>query len=106
MRFPGDMTLKPETAEEVTECADPRGMRKRLLEYSYRGGEPMVKAILDSARYRGLSGEDTMTWLAFEALKGLEDLKARFIDDMMLRPAPSFYIPSPSAAGEQEEKSK
>jgi len=84
------MLLKPETAEEVTECADPRGMRKRLLEYSYRGGEPMVRAILDSARYRGLSGEDTMTWLAFEALKSMEQLKGLILNDAMLRPAASF----------------
>ena len=92
MRFPGDMLLKPETAEEVTECADPRGMRKRLLEYSYRGGEPMVKVILDSSRYRGLSGEDTMTWLAFEALRQLEHLKGLVLNDAMLRPSTPMIV--------------
>ena len=86
--FPGEMKLKPETAEEINECADPRGMRKRLQEYAYRGGEPIVKAVLDAARYQGLSGEDTMTWLAFEALKGMEQYKRMVIDEAMLRPAP------------------
>lgn len=78
--WPGYMKLKPETAPEVTECADPRGMRKRLQEYAYRGSEPIVKAIFDAARYQGLSGEDTMTWLAFEALKGLEQYKGMLLD--------------------------
>ncbi len=100
MSFPGDMKLKPTTAKEITECADPRGMRRRLTEYSYRGGEYMVKAIFDAARMRGLSGEDTMTWLAFEALNALEDLKARFIDEAMLRPAP----PSFALRDERERK--
>ena len=85
----GAMKLKPETAEEVNECATPDGMRRRLQEYAYRGGEPMVKAIFDAARYRGLSGEDTMLWLAFEALQGLERLKGLLLNEAMLRPLSS-----------------
>ena len=81
------MNIKPETAQEVTECADPRGMRKRILEYGYRG-DSMTKAILDAARYRGLSGEDTMTWLAFEALKKAELLEDTVLEEVMLSPAP------------------
>lgn len=73
MTWPGDFKLKPETAEEVNECADPRGMRKRLMEYAYRGGRMgLVRAIQRAADAHGLSGEDRMTWLAFEALKALE----------------------------------
>jgi len=98
-----DMNIKPETAEEVTECADPRGMRKRILEYGYRG-DSMTKAILDSARYRGLSGEDTMTWLAFEALKKAEHLEGLILNDTMLRPAAPFFIPTPSAASSEGGK--
>ena len=88
--WPGQMKLKPETAQEVTECADPRGMRKRLNEYAHRGGEPMVKAIMEAARYQGLSGEDAMTWLAFEALKGLEYMKEMHLERLMLDPKPPF----------------
>ena len=101
MSFPGEMKLRPETATEVTECVDPLGMRARLLEYSYRGGEPMVKAIFDSARYRGLSGEDTMTWLAFEALKGMEHLKELILNDAMLRPS-ALLVPLDSTTKERK----
>jgi len=81
------MSIKPETAQEVTECADPRGMRKRILEYGYRG-DSMTKAILDQSRYQGLSGEDTMTWLAFEALQKAERLEDTVLEELMLRPGP------------------
>jgi len=84
----GEMKLKPETAAEITECADPRGMRKRLMEYSYRGNEPIVRAVLEAAKHRGLSGEDTMTLLAFEALKGMELYKSMVIESAMLNPNP------------------
>ena len=97
MTFPGAMKLKPHTAEEVTDCATPDGMRRRLQEYAYRGGEPMVKAIFDAARCRGLSGEDTMTWLAFEALQGLERYKDLVLEQYMLNPIPPpIVIPSQS----------
>ncbi len=100
----GAMPLKPETAEEVTECADPRGMRKRLLEYSYRGDEPIVRAIFDAARARGLSGEDTMTWLAFEALQGMERFKGMVLNDAMLRPSTSVFMPSAASGDSSKEK--
>ena len=87
-----DMSIKPETAQEVTECTDPRGMRKRILEYGYRG-DSMTKAILDSARYQGFSGEDTMTWLAFEALKKVEHLEGLMLDHVMMNPSPSIFLP-------------
>ena len=100
-----DMSIKPETAQEVTECTDPRGMRKRILEYGYRG-DSMTKAILDSARYQGFSGEDTMTWLAFEALQQAEHLEGLVLDEVMSRPMPpmiravgSSAIWKPSACG-------
>lgn len=100
MSFPGDMKLKPHTAAEVTDCATPDGMRRRLQEYAYRGGEPMVKAIFDQARYSGMSGEDTMVWLAFEALKGLEHFKGLVIERAMIDPAPRLLL-TPSGDGER-----
>lgn len=77
------MKLKPETAAEIEDCKTQQGMRRRLNEYSYRGNEYMVKAIFDSARIQGLSGEDTMTWLAFEALKGMELYKGIVLEQAM-----------------------
>ena len=78
------MKLKPETAQEINDCATPDGMRRRLREYSFRGGESMVKAIFASADYRGMSGEDKMTWLAFEALQVLERFKELVMERAML----------------------
>ena len=88
----GAMKLKPETAAEVNEVATVQGMRKRLNEYAYRGGNPMVKAIMDSARYRGLSGEDMMTWLAYEALIGYEHLQGLILEDAMRSPHPPLIM--------------
>lgn len=91
--FHGAMKLKPHTAEEVTDCATPDGMRRRLQEYAYHGAEPIVKVIFDAARYRGLSGEDTMVWLAFEALQGMEKYKELVLAQYMLNPSPSLIAP-------------
>jgi hypothetical protein len=88
MTFPGAMKLKPETAEEINDCMTPDGLRRRLREYAYRGGEPMVRAIFEMAAHRGLSGEDTMVWLAFEALKGMEQRSDMLIEQFNIRPAP------------------
>ena len=93
--WPGEMKLEPKTAQEVNECIDPRGMRKRLTEYAYRGGYMyFVKAIFDHAEIQGLSGEDKMTWLAFEALKALEKVYDAQIEQAMLNVRPPI-IPSP-----------
>lgn len=103
MSFPGDMKLRPETAAEVNECATPNGMRRRLRHYSYSGSEPLVKAIFDAAAAKGLSGEDTMTWLAFEALKGLEYCKGRILERAMMEPISPLLL-SPSDIHRLEDK--
>ena len=69
----GEMKLRPETAEEIEDCTTPDGMRRRLFKYGF--SNPLVRNVVDSSRMRGLSGEDTMTWLAFEALKRAERLQ-------------------------------
>ena len=69
----GEMKLRPETAEEIEDCTTPDGMRRRLFKYGF--SNPLVRNVVDSSRMRGLSGEDTMTWLAFEALKRNETLE-------------------------------
>ena len=86
--FSGTMKLRPETDAERAECAEIRGIRRRLNEYAFNGVEPLVKAIFDAARHRGLSGEDTMTLLAFESLQQLEHCKALLLEQAMLAPAP------------------
>ena len=86
-----DMSIKPETAQEIKECAEIQGMRKRILEYGYRG-DAMTRSILDSARYQGLSGDDTMTWLAFAALTRAETLEEMVLSQAMLQPPPPIFF--------------
>lgn len=78
--------LEPQTDEEKKECETVEGMRRRLQLYGREN--PMVKVVFDAAYYRGLSGEDTMTWLAFEALRRIEQLERLLLNDAMLRPPP------------------
>ena len=66
-------------------------MRARITQYAYRG-DSLSKAVLESARYRGLSGDDTMTWLAFEALKRAEYFEEIVLEQTMLRPQPPIII--------------
>lgn len=96
------MKLKPETAEEITDCATPDGMRRRLQQYAYRGGEPMVKVVFDMARYRGLSGEDMMTVLAFEALKGLEHINGLLLKEAMLSTNPVMLLEPAAHPSDQD----
>jgi len=77
------MSINPETAQEIKECRGIQGMRKRITEYGYRG-DALTRNVLDSARCSGLSGDDTMTWLAFEALKRLEHFEDMFLTETML----------------------
>ena len=87
------MSIKPETVAEINECATPQGMRKRIIEYGYRG-DSLTKAILEAARYQGLSGDDTMTWLAFEALKRSEHYESLVLEQAMLNPSPGVILDS------------
>lgn len=50
------------------------------LEFSPIQG--LARMVLQQGRYKGLSGEDIMTWLAFEALKQLETIHAKTLRDM------------------------
>ena len=47
----------------------------------------MIKNIVYAAQAHGWSGEDTMTVLAYEALKGYEGLYDRVLEHAMLTPA-------------------
>jgi len=87
------MSIKPETAQEIKECAEIQGMRKRITEYGYRG-DALTRNVLESARYQGLSGDDTMTWLAFEALKRAEQLEDMVLSQAMLRPPAPIILDS------------
>ncbi len=87
-----DWKLEPQTEEETKECETIEGMRKRLNRYSRVN--PTTRAVFDAAYYRGLSGDDTMTWLAFEALRRLERLENLMLEQAMLSPHPLVFVDS------------
>lgn len=84
--------LRPETAEELKQSCDPRGIRRRLAEYSY--DNPLVHAVFSGARAQGYSGEDTMTVLAYEALLRLEQYEEAALHDVMTNIKPHIVTPS------------
>ena len=71
------MDINPKTAEETKDADTPEGMRRRIQQYARE--DPLVRQVLDMARYQGLSGEDTYTILAFAALRDRE----RFMDQIL-----------------------
>jgi hypothetical protein len=75
-------SLNPKTADDVNQEKSIQGMRQRL--FRYQRDNPLVRTVMDAAHYKGLSGEDTMTWLAYESLKRLEFIEDRCIEDALL----------------------
>lgn len=87
----------------MTEPTDVREMRRRITT-AQRGdddlnGEPIrgnristvghvIRHMLILGEREGWSGEDTMTALAFYALRGWETATNNWIDSMMLSPSP------------------
>lgn len=81
------MKLTPETADDVREVETIQGKRKRL--YRFSRDNALVNAVMMNAAARGLSGEDTMTWLAYEALLRVEMLEGQILDGLE-RAIPGF----------------
>mgnify|MGYP000574850888 CR=1 FL=1 len=54
----------------------------------------LVRRTLDSGRHNGLSGEDTMTVLAFHALEEVSRLYALVVDQVNSRPGPGIMVVS------------
>ena len=74
--------LKPVSAEEQQEVETVQGMRKRLRLYARY--HPMVRNISVMSEMTGLSGEDEMTIIAFNALLRLEELEDRILENAPL----------------------
>jgi hypothetical protein len=90
MKYLRQMNLTPTNDHDAEECQFPRGIRRRLHEYSHH--DQLTRAVFISAEAQGLSGEDTMTLLAFEALKRLQILEDRQIDIAMRSPTPTLIF--------------
>jgi hypothetical protein len=81
--------------EQVKDAETPEEMRAEL--YRLQSYDPLVRAVMDSANYRGASAEDRYTVLAYNALKQLAEIKLHVLDDAMLRPTTRMIMPSNEA---------
>jgi hypothetical protein len=97
-------TLEPQTEAERRECETVAGMRCRLQRYARDNA--LVKTVFDAAYYRGLSGEDTMTWLAFEALRRVEKLESTILEDAMRNPYPPIIFTNPENITQPTEENR
>ena len=82
--------LKPLTAEEVKEVSTVEGMRRRIQRYAH--DDSLTRHVFDSAYYRGLSGEDTMTMLAYHALLDREQFRELVLEQLVLNPMPPKIV--------------
>lgn len=87
----GDYKLKPESAKETEEAQTPQGMRKRLRQYAR--DDALTRNVWMMAQHHGLSGEDEMTVLAYNALVQLEALREQLLDEARRYPGP-YFVPS------------
>ncbi len=70
--------------EQVKDAVTPDEMRAEIFRLQHY--DPLVRAVMDYADYRGASAEDRYTVLAYNALKQLNEIKRHVLDDAMLRP--------------------
>lgn len=89
--------INPQGPVEHGECATPAGMRARINRY--RHDDYLTCYVLDIADREGLSGEDRMTLLAFEALRRMETLQDRALADAMVT-VPRFIVSPDGVATE------
>ena len=78
--------------EQTTESI--RTMRRRIDDISRES--PIVHNVLSASRYAGLSGEDTMTYLAHEAIRRMLHLEKVLLDANAMRPAPPVVLDASS----------
>ena len=86
-----NFNIDPKTEEERKQCEPVAGMRQRIQRYSEE--DSLTRSITRAAYHLGLSGEDTMTWLAFEALRRIEHMEQLLLDHKINHVAPMTIIP-------------
>jgi hypothetical protein len=64
----------------------PKAMRAAMEAHAHH--DLLVRNTLCAARNEGMNTEQTMTWLAYNALIRAEDLERKLMDEMYRRPAP------------------
>ena len=78
------MKLAPETKGEQEMAGTPDG--RRILLHRYSHYDTLTRSVMNCAEHLGLSGEDTMVLLAFEALRDRERLLDAALNHYMLLP--------------------
>ncbi len=86
----GGEKLKPANDVERKEAETVEGMRKRIRKYAR--DDALVHSILETGRWNGLSGDDTMTMLAYYALLEREQFRDMVLEQTMLNPMPPLFI--------------
>lgn len=81
---------KPETAEAATDVETIDGMRRAIL--MAQRDDATICHCLTTADYRGLSGEDRYVFLAYQALRKVNDLYEAYMNLAAVTPAPSRII--------------
>jgi len=76
--------------EEVRPANTQEEMRVELFRLEHFN--PLVRSVADMAHYKGLSGEDKYTVLAYHALKQLVDLQRNYFKNEMMKPR-EYFIP-------------
>jgi hypothetical protein len=89
--------LAPDTPEKAREAETIQGKRKHIYELAYH--DALVRRVLDMARHEGLSGEDTMTTLAYYALIEKERMTDAYLDNAMRSPGPIYTTSTFSPEG-------
>lgn len=91
---------------------DPREIRQALRRSAYRGeridgkdlgwsqiatpSSSLARRVFDMAQYTGLSGEDEMTVLAYNALIMYEQLFDKVLHDASISTTPQFFSNAPA----------
>lgn len=79
--------------EQVKAAKTPDEMRAELERLSHY--DPLVRNVFDMARYRGMSGEDKYTVLAFESMRIVQTMKQHMLHDVRLTATPKFASQEP-----------
>lgn len=70
--------------EQVKDAATPEQMRAEIFRLQHY--DHLVKSVMDTANYNGMSAEDRYTMLAYHALKQRNDAQARVLGFVNLTP--------------------
>lgn len=94
VKFPpplGIGILRPETSEQIINADTPAGMRRAIFEAATHSS--LIRNALYAADLRGMSAEDRYTFLAYYALRQLQDTSDELLKVLRTMPAPWKDVP-------------